>query len=731
MTTKRLILAAIIGLLALPAPAASARTRVQSAPRCDGLDTKACLLPFPNDLFTVRDPDTATGRRVDLSPLATPRNVAGKYIDPTEWNHNDGFSPSSPVLTYVPGLDLHATWGSRQDNLANLGWYQRPDAPIVVIDAATGQRQPFWSELDQHPDVTDADRLLMLRPAVQFKEGHRYIVALRGMRRADGSVIPAGPLFTAYRDGTTPPLRGRLGFERRVSHMESLFGTLDRADIARDDLFLAWDFTIASRRNLTERALHIRDRSFAALGDMRLADGIISGRSPSFAVTKVEDMATGATMRRVEGTISVPNYLSPQVALSTKFPEPIGDVGKALEDARKQLPSEVTDALDPVTGATPVDIDDVLNGSLAVPGSRFVLDRHTGLPKVDPLQRTVDVPFVCNIARGSEVQPSHPTLYGHGLLGSRDEANGGSTQRLRERGFSPCAVDWWGLSFSDLPQVAMGLVDLSNFPGMVDRMQQGFLNFLMLGRALAHPRGLTTDAAFRTAAGKPLLRTSEVFYDGNSQGGIMGGALTALSPDVRRAKLGVPGMAYSTLLNRSVDWEGEYAVVYENAYPNVVDRQLGYAMLQMEWDRGEASGYAQHMTSDPLPNTPTHDVMMQVAFADHQVANVAAEVEGRTIGASLKTPALANGQHWSASPAFGFNTVSGNRSHVGSVFVYWFAAGTGLVTPPNGNVPSSAGKDPHGAPRSYGVATDQVVRFLLTGDLIDVCNGGPCVIPPS
>jgi hypothetical protein len=420
--------------------------------------------------------------------------------------------------------------------------------------------------------------------------------------------------------------------------------------------------------------------------------------------------------------------MTPQLELSTRFPAPIGDVGKVLDDARNQIPSEVTDALKPVTGAVPIDIGDVFTNALAVPGSRFFLDPKTGLPQIDPVQRTVDVPFVCNIARGSDAQASHPALYGHGLLGSRDEDNGGSTQRLRERGFSPCAVDWWGLSFSDLPQVALGLVDLSHFGPMVDRMQQGFLNFLVLGRALAHPNGLATNPAFRSATGRPLIRTGELFYDGNSQGGIMGGALTALSPDLRRAKLGVPGMAYSLLLNRSVDWEDKYAVVFEAAYPNVVDRQIAFGLIQMLWDRGEAAGYAQHMTSDPLPNTPPHEVMLQVAFADHQVSNVTAEIEARTIGAALKTPALASGLHWSANPAFGLSTVSGNRTHVGSVLVYWFAEKTGLLTPPNGNVPSTSGSDPHGAPRSYGPAADQVARFLLTGDLIDVCGGGPCVV---
>ena len=37
-----------------------------------------------------------------------PRNVAGKPIDPIEYNRNDGFSPGSPIVTKVPGLDNEA-----------------------------------------------------------------------------------------------------------------------------------------------------------------------------------------------------------------------------------------------------------------------------------------------------------------------------------------------------------------------------------------------------------------------------------------------------------------------------------------------------------------------------------------------------------------------------------------------------------------------------------------------
>jgi hypothetical protein len=691
----------------LPAVAQVAPPRPSpSAPLlCDPIDPARCLLPFPNDFFTVADATTDTGLRVDLTVAAMPRNAAGRPIDPTEWNRNDGWSPGSPLLTLVPGLDLHRTWGTgglperERDHIADLARYAAPDAPIVVIDTSTGERHPFWSELDTHPETTDAERLLILRPAVNFREGTRYVVALRGLRRGDGSTIEAGAAFAHLRDGTAPALPDP-NLEARRPAMERVFADLAAAGIARDDLYLAWDFTIASERNLSERALRIRDDAFALLGDHDLGDGIIEGAPPAFTVDEVTDFApedNRATMRRIEGTISVPNYLTPQhtVLLSSpvEVPDPVGE---------SELP-------------------------VALPLSRFnTVGSEDGLPARNPLQPDVEVPFVCNVARGSDVEASHPYLYGHGLLGGRGEANGGSTEDLRLRGFTPCAVDWWGMSTADLATVALILADVSNFPSLADRSQQGFLNFLFLGRALAHPEGLASDPAFRRDDGAPLIRTGELAYVGNSQGGIMGGALTALAPDFTRAVLGVPGMNYSTLLNRSVDWEGSYAVIAYTTYPGKIDQQLLFALMQMLWDRAEGNGYAHHMGADPLPDTPAHQVLLQVAFADHQVANVAAEVEARTIGAFLHDPALPDGLHWSVDPTFGLPPVAGDATPGASYLVYWWSADRGLTTPPNGNLPPGTGDDPHEDPRRDNAGSDQLRHFLLTGELLDVC-GGPCV----
>jgi hypothetical protein len=670
---------------------------VLPADRCDAIDPASCLLPFPNDWFSAAAPGTATGRVVNLNVLSMPSNTFGKPVTPGEWNRNDGFSPGSPILTRVPGLDLAATWGTaslppdQRDHLADIARYQLPDAPIAIINARTGERHPFWSELDVHPDTPDSKRLLILRPARNFDESTRYIVAMRRMRRTDGSLIEPSAAFRSYRDGNAN--------DARQPAMDDLFATLGRAGVARNDLYLAWDFTVASGENLAGRALHIRDEAFALLGDTNLADGVVQGTSPQFKITEVTNTSVSesrGTSRTVRGTVRVPNFLTPQVAMEIDT-----------------SPVEI-----PVLGGTTLPV--------ALPLSRFVYLPTAGdKPQRDPVQPFVDVPFDCYIPHAVGDHGAYPTLYGHGLLGDRGEAGGSSTEDLRLRGFATCAVDWWGMSSADLPNVALILSDISNFKSLADRVQQGFLNFLYLGRAMLHPDGLVSNAAFRDGTGRPLLDTRRLFYDGNSQGGIMGGALTALAPDFTTAKLGVPAMNYSTLLNRSVDWEGAYGSIAYAFYSDPIEKQLFFALIQMLWDRAETNGYAHHMTDDPYRNTPRHQVMLQLAYADHQVANVAAEVEGRTVGAALRRPELAAGHHWSVDPGFGFETAK--YGVPGSFLVYWYSADRHLRRPPNGNLPSAAGEDPHSDPRKDNRASDQVAHFLLTGTLIDVCDAGPCV----
>ena len=73
--------------------------------RCDPLIPEQCLLPFPNDYFTIRRA-TPTGRRVAFVQDALPANVGGTHMDPQELNRLDGFSPGSALLLWMPAADL-------------------------------------------------------------------------------------------------------------------------------------------------------------------------------------------------------------------------------------------------------------------------------------------------------------------------------------------------------------------------------------------------------------------------------------------------------------------------------------------------------------------------------------------------------------------------------------------------------------------------------------------------
>jgi hypothetical protein len=681
---RALVAIGLVYAFSVGAPIATAGSPVQVG--CDPLDPAVCLQPFPNDYFTVPDSSTDTGRRVNFDITAMPQNVAGNPIRPDEWNRNDGFSPGQELVTKVPGLDT-------QQAFQNTGAVPQtdiersydPNQAIVVINADTLQRHLIWSELDANP-TNPADANLIVRPAVNWDEGGHYIVALRRLKDASGNTIPAQQPFRVYRDrrpSSDPAV------EARRPHMEQILMKLRQSGVGTRDLYLAWDFTVASKRNLSERALYLRDQAFAALGDTNLSDLQVQGTAPQYQVTQTTDYTPCGTdgcqsgeddqiVRKIDGDFTVPCFL---------------------------------------------------NAAGCPPGSRFSYVPGSSVPQPIP-GNVMAANFTCLVPRsvvaGSTIRPARPSLYGHGLLGSASEVTAGNVKAMAsENNFVFCATDWSGMSTQDLPNIASILADLSNFSSLPDRAQQGFVNFLYLGRLLIHPGGFSNDPAFRFLKNGVMQRvidTRRLFYDGNSQGGIMGGSLAALAPDYNRAVLGVPGMNYSTLLRRSVDFDQYAAVLYQN-YPNELERPLILSLMQMLWDRGEADGYAHHMTTDPYPNTPAHTVLLHEAFGDHQVANVATEVEARTIGASIRVPTLDPGRHSDVNPYFGIPAIP-SYPFDGSALVVW---DSGSPTPPANETPPRTGADPHSHPRSTPAARLQKSQFLrLNGKVLDVCGPTPC-----
>ena len=674
----------------------------QAAGLCDPYDTAQCLLPFPSDTFTKSDASSPTGLRINISPLAMPRNVSNKPIDPTEWNRNDGWSPGTPLLTSVPGVDLAKTGAA---SLRDIGASLAPDAPIVLIDAATGARHPYWSELDSNP--TDGEQpLLIIRPAVNFSEGHRYVVALRHMKDAQGNEIAPNAAWKARRDaiaqyaddaegkGNNGKGKGKgKGTEKPKKNpnadkilADNILGPLWSAGYELDDLYLAWTFTIASVQNDTARMLHIRDDAFASL----------KGAAPSFTVTSTTSNPDTGIARRVQGTFVVPNYLTTPVN----------------HDVHANVPGVADE--DPDVG---------------LPGTRFLY-----LPGDDLPDRNGDftATFTCNIPQRLVSDPTtgapsqgHGVIYGHGLLGSQGEVSSSPQRKMAvEHGAVYCATDWYGMAEGDIPNVATMLADMSNFPTLADRVQEGMLAQLFLARLLKDPRGFDSDPAFQQS-GVGLVRPNDVAYDGNSQGGIIGGAIMGVAQDITRGVLGVPATNYSTLLDRSSDFS-TYESAFNAAYPSEMDREIVFGLIQMLWDRAEGNGYAAHIQNNPLPGTPSHRVLMHLAYGDHQVSNAAAEVEARTIGAWTNAGFLTAGRHWAVDPGWAIPRIA-SYPFSGSAMVYW---DSGSPMAPLGNTPPQAGRDPHSDPRSTKAARDQKAEFLWGRGVVDVCGGGPCFARP-
>lgn len=670
---------------------------VTNADRCDFLDPAHCLYPFPNDHFTVADPMTDSGRRVALNDASMPVNETvdlsaavgappGTLVSPggiaatsPDMNWGDGFSPGQMLLTYVPNLDLTAT------GIGQVNYMERSleaDSPLVVIDADTLERHLVWGELDSFAS-SDATRSFIIRAGVSFREGHRYIVALRNAKDKDGKVIESSTAFQVYRDAVPSNVPE---IEARRARMESIFGRLAEAGIDRASLFIAWDFTTASQRSLTSRMLHIRDDAFAKLGT----------NAPTFTVTSVTQNPDANRSRRIQGTFVVPNYLN----------QPNG-----------------------------------------VSGSSFNYDMpNDGLPDQRNGTDTLTANFICNIPRSAladgtlsdtPVTPGRAAIYGHGQQGNAGQVNGGSAtgELSKLYNFVFCATDFIGMSSSDDLNILQMVAQFGKMNTLADRLQQGLLNNLYLVRLMIHPQGFISNANFRGGpADQPLIDTSAAYYYGISQGGILGGAVVALSQDIRRGVLGVTGMNYSLLLDRATGFD-QLRPFMDAAYKNEFDRRIVFSSIQMLWDRGESNGYAWHMTTDPLPNTPTHEVLMQDAFADHQVTQWSADIEARTIGTHIHAPTLVMDRSIDKSPYFSIPAIA-SYPHYGSATFVWdtgpydMVANKGTPPPPVENTALRAGVDPHGIPRLQPGARLQISEFLKpNGRVIDPCNGMPCVVP--
>ncbi|MFZ0386177.1 MAG: hypothetical protein WAL22_10960 [Solirubrobacteraceae bacterium] len=681
---------ATIALVLGVAAAAPATAGAASKPGadCQPYASAPCLFPFPDDRLTVPDRRAVAGLRVHLQPAGMPRNTGGIQVKVSPYDAADGFSPGSTIVLHVPGLDNAAAMSKTGAvGLQNMGAAFAKRAPIVVIDQATGRRQLIWAELDANatsPATTD----LLIHPGKNLVEGHTYVVALRNLRTASGSVIRSPKWFARLRSGRA--LGSQLRQQR--TRYATIFQSLRKAQIkVNNNLYEAWNFTVASQRSETGRMLAIRNGAFAQLGDTNLSDMKVQGRAPAFTITSSAPLtsssgtpvtaANGDTFTVVQGTFQVPCYL--KVCGATAMAGFHYGAGGGLYRTPTQIKGNVA----------------TTNLECLVPSAATALT------------------------------PARVSVYGHGLLGSASEVTDGWMQALASQyDMVFCSTDFWGLAQGDTAGDAAALQNLNKIEPLMDRLQQGALNSLFLGRLMLNPKGLASSPTFQQG-GAPVIETKNLYYDGNSQGGIMGGMLTALAPDWNRAVLGVTGIDYANLLvQRSTDFAPFGQIVY-TAYPDQSLHPLILDLMQQLWDRADPDGYAQQMTTRPLPDTPAHRVLMQIAYGDFQVSMYSAAVEARTVGASAYRPALDPDRTRDANLFYGLPTIT-RYPFAGSAIEIW-DSGPGRVQPPplSNLAPVAAPNnfDPHEDVRNTPAAQLQMSDFWQpNGAVVNVCGGQPC-----
>jgi hypothetical protein len=557
-----------------------------TGPRCDFFIAEQCLLPYPSSTFLDVDASTPTGLRVHYDPTSLPSNIGGAHIDSTDWNTLDGFGPGPMIVALFPDtgrpIDLAASDVAFHTNIARS---LDADHPTVLMKADTGERILHFAEMDVHTDVV-GEKTLIIRPGVRLDDATRYIVAVRSLVDEAGTPILPRAAFTAFRDGIADEeVRAVCGeacadvVAARRPAMEDLLSRLSAGGVPRDNLVLAWDFTTASTEALTGWMVSIRDQAFS-LG------------TPTFQVTNVDDGAGAGRnadiYARIEGTFDAPLFMT-------------ADAPGARLNLVAGVPTQ--------------------NGFGSIP---FV----------------VDIPRIAVASQNPAAVPARATTWGHGLLGDRFQL-GTLTPLASTYNFVIAAVDMQGMSNSDLlPSVLPMISDLSLFHRIPERLHQGFLNHLLLGRLMNDPvSGFGSHPAFQLGpGGTSVIDSSQVFYSGGSQGGIFGVAIMAITDEFERGFLAVPASNYSTLLQRSVDFVPFFALL-NAAYTDPLDRILLYPLLQQLWDRAEPHAYLPHVLPGTLSDPPfPHEILVHMATYDSEVSNLATEIMVRSLGIAQLEP---------------------------------------------------------------------------------------------
>ncbi len=545
-------------------------------PDCDPLMPESCTLPWPSNLYLKPDATRKTGYTLTFGATSLPKSIGNVQVKPEPYARLDGYNVGTHVLTIWPNLDIT---GLADEN--DLGPSMKPDAPIlwleVSADGKTVKQLPYFSELDLQPvndkGVKDPDlvhRVLFTRAGVTLHEGTRYIIAMRNLKDTTGKVYTPSAAFAALVAGKT---KGTT-LEARQARFDDTFAILDAQGIKKETLQLAWDFNTASHEALHSRMLEMRDKSLAAVGD----------KGPIITVTQVKEntVAENADIAfEVTGTFHAPDFM------------------------------------------------ELFNGPNDFPFYQF----HTAADGSLLQNGWRDAPFWLRIPRSAVAgTPQELVEYGHGLNGSGHEIyQGWEGPHSNKRNLIYFACNMIGMSEDDGAGIMMMLNDFNFWHSLPERVTAGVVEYTILQLAMREQIE-TLDVVKKNGVKfvkDPVTGKIPVYYAGNSQGGIYGQVVLAVSPFVHRGQLGQAGINYSTLLHRSLDFSDPFFPILKGVWPSVTDQAILLSMLQLLWDTVDPDSYVHHISEDPLPGTQAHQALIVTHPGDFQVSPMTDQINIR------------------------------------------------------------------------------------------------------
>ncbi len=439
-------------------------------------------------------------------------------------------------------------------------------------------------------------------------------------------------------------------FEKIAPSYPDIFAALDEQGVSRDELVLAWDFVTASDENLQSDLTTMVDLALPAMGTAGAKLDYEMAQAPANAAR---------VYKLFHGTHDAPNFLTD------------GESDRSIiqrdEDGKPFL-SGTYDA----------------NFSVIVPACVTTA--------------TLPIPVV---------------VFGHGIFGSAEEyLEDDLAQNIaNDYCYVIVAGDWIGLTNRQVTSAAFSANDLNRGTALVDKLSQAVINFMALTQLSIGPLASSAEMTYN---GTPVMDTSRVFYLGASLGGILGGTFMAYDRVIERGALGVPGGAWSLMIERSAAWT-PLQVAALAAYEDQYTYQLIVAMLGLSMERSDPISIAHNVINDPLPGVPTKQLILWEALEDSLVNNLSTELMAREYGINVCGPSV----------RMPWGMIEAQLPETSALTIYdEHPTPSGATT----NVPPFEDNGTHAGINERGAVLRQVERFFLDGQVLNECKVGDTAV---